>query len=105
MLVAPLWQLKKTSHFTQPTAISSARFCTLYRIHRTAILRQCMEWAKNSETLILLAQSPAEHGILALRFDFRYVGDSSGKFADFTDGGAVEDLRAVYEFMHGHLPR
>lgn len=105
MLVAPLWQLKKTSHFTRPTAISSARFCTLHRIHRTAILCHGIEWAKNSEKFSLLAQSLADRGILALRFDFRYVGDSSGKFADFTEGGEVEDLRAAYEFMQSHLPR
>ena len=45
-----------------------------------AILCHGMESAKNSEKLIFLAQSLAERGILALRFDFRYVGESSGKF-------------------------
>jgi putative redox protein len=58
-----------------------------------------MESAKHSQKLIFLAESLAARGILALRFDFRYVGDSSGKFADITYSGEVEDLQAAYEFM------
>lgn len=64
-----------------------------------AILCHGMESAKNSEKLIFLAQSLAERGVLALRFDFRYVGESSGKFADITYSGEVEDLQAAFEFM------
>jgi len=63
-----------------------------------------MESAKNSEKLIFLAQSLAERGILALRFDFRYVGESSGKFADITYSGEVEDLQATYGFMQSRQP-
>ena len=44
-----------------------------------------------------MAQALAERGILALRFDFSYVGESSGKFADITYSGEVEDLQAAYE--------
>ena len=58
-----------------------------------------MESAKNSEKLIFLARSLADRGVLTLRFDFRYVGASSGKFADITYSGEVEDLRAAYNFM------
>ena len=58
-----------------------------------------MESAKNSEKLIFLARSLADRGVLTLRFDFRYVGASSGKFADITYSGEVEDLRAAYKFM------
>jgi len=58
-----------------------------------------MESAKNSEKLIFLARSLADGGVLTLRFDFRYVGASSGKFADITYSGEVEDLRAAYKFM------
>ncbi len=47
-----------------------------------AILCHGMESDKNSEKLIFLARQLAERGILALRFDFSYVGESSGKFKD-----------------------
>ena len=63
-----------------------------------------MESAKNSEKLIFLARSLAARGVLALRFDFRYVGDSSGKFADITYSGEVEDLRAAHQFMQSRRP-
>ncbi len=63
-----------------------------------------MESAKNSEKLIFLANALAERGILALRFDFRYVGESSGKFEDITYSGEVEDLQAAYEFMQSRQP-
>jgi alpha/beta superfamily hydrolase len=69
-----------------------------------AILCHGMESEKNSEKLIFLAQSLAERGILALRFDFRYVGESSGKFADITYSGEVEDLQATYGFMQSRQP-
>ena len=58
-----------------------------------------MESAKNSEKLIFLAKSLAERGLLALRFDFRYVGASSGKFADITYSGEAEDLKAAYDLI------
>ena len=69
-----------------------------------AILCHGMESAKHSEKLIFLAQSLAERGILALRFDFRYVGESSGKFADITYSGEVEDLKAAYELIQSRQP-
>jgi len=72
--------------------------------HGAAILCHGMESAKNSEKLIFLAQSLAERGVLALRFDFRYVGESSGQFADITYSGEVEDLQAAYEFVQSHKP-
>jgi len=69
-----------------------------------AILCHGMESAKNSEKLIYLAQSLAERGILALRFDFRYVGESTAKFADITYSGEVEDLQAAFGFMQSRQP-
>ena len=69
-----------------------------------AILCHGMESAKNSEKLIFLARSLAEREILALRFDFRYVGESSGKFADITYSGEVEDLRAAYDLIQSRQP-
>ena len=64
-----------------------------------AILCHGMESNKDSEKLIFLGRQLAQRGILTLRFDFSYVGESSGKFADITYSGEVEDLRAAYEIM------
>src|SRR6185295_9234506 len=72
--------------------------------HGSAILCHGMESAKNSEKLIFLARALAHRGVLALRFDFRYVGESSGKFADITYSGEVEDLQAAYDFMQDRHP-
>jgi putative redox protein len=63
------------------------------------ILCHGMESTKNSEKLIHLAEQLAERGIHALRFDFSYVGESSGKFEDITYSGEVEDLQAAFELM------
>lgn len=73
---------------------------------RAVILCHGMESTKNSEKLIYLANQLAQRGICALRFDFSYVGESSGKFEDITYSGEVEDLCAAYEFMEvrGHGP-
>lgn len=64
-----------------------------------AILCHGMESTKNSKKLIWLADALAARGILALRFDFSYVGDSTGNFADITYSGEVADLRAAFELM------
>ncbi|MBM4298752.1 MAG: alpha/beta fold hydrolase, partial [Deltaproteobacteria bacterium] len=65
----------------------------------TVILCHGMESTKDSEKIVYLADQLAEHGIHALRFDFSYVGESSGKFENITYSGEVEDLRAAFEFM------
>ena len=66
------------------------------------ILCHGMESNRRSEKLIFLAEQLARRGMHALRFDFRYVGESSGKFADITYSGEVEDLRAAFELMGVH---
>src|SRR6478672_7820048 len=63
------------------------------------ILCHGMESNKDSDKLILLARTLAEHGVFALRFDFTYCGESSGSFADITCSGEVEDLRAAFDFV------
>jgi uncharacterized protein len=63
------------------------------------ILCHGMDSDKNSEKLIYLARALAERGVLALRFDFTYVGESSGKFSDITHSGEVEDLRAAFNLV------
>jgi len=72
--------------------------------HGAVILCHGMESDKNSEKLIFLGQQLAEKGILALRFDFSYVGESSGKFADITYSGEVDDLRAAFSLIQNHRP-
>ena len=67
--------------------------------HGTVILCHGMDSNRNSEKLVHLGRVLAKRGILTLRFDFAYVGDSSEKFADITYSGEVEDLRAACSFM------
>ena len=69
-----------------------------------AILCHGMDSDKNSEKLIFLARKLAEAGVLALRFDFAYVGESSGKYEDITYSGEVEDLKAAYALLQSHHP-
>jgi putative redox protein len=63
------------------------------------ILCHGMESDKSSEKLVLVARRLAERGILALRFDFAYVGESSGRFENITYSGEVEDLQAAYALL------
>jgi putative redox protein len=67
--------------------------------HGAVILCHGMESDKNSAKLVLLCQALAERGILAMRFDFAYVGESSGKFEDITYSGEVDDLAAAYALV------
>ena len=68
-------------------------------VNKGAILCHGMESNKESEKIFALSKALAEKGILALRFDFSYVGDSSGKFEEITYSGEVEDLEAACKFM------
>jgi putative redox protein len=67
--------------------------------HGAVILCHGMESDKNSEKLIYLGRKLAEASVLALRFDFAYVGESSGKFEDITYSGEVEDLKAAFSLL------
>jgi putative redox protein len=69
----------------------------------SAILCHGMESDKNSEKLVFLSQALAQRGILTLRFDFAYAGESSGNFEDITYSGEVDDLKAAYALMRTHL--
>jgi dipeptidyl aminopeptidase/acylaminoacyl peptidase len=68
------------------------------------ILCHGMESDKNSEKLVFLGETLASRGILALRFDFSYVGESTGKFEDITYSGEVDDLKAAYELVRNRNP-
>jgi alpha-beta hydrolase superfamily lysophospholipase len=63
------------------------------------ILCHGMESDKKSEKLVYLSRELARMGIFALRFDFSYVGESSGKFEDITYSGELEDLKAAYNVV------
>jgi len=63
------------------------------------ILCHGMESNKNSDKLVYVGRMLAERGLLALRFDFAYVGESSGKFEDITYSGEVEDLKAAHALV------
>ena len=70
----------------------------------SAVLCHGMESNKNSEKLIVLGEALAKHGVLALRFDFAYVGESSGKFEDITYTGEVDDLTAAFAWVQSRRP-
>lgn len=68
------------------------------------ILCHGMESDKNSEKLIFLGRQLAQSGVLTLRFDFAYVGESSGKFEEITYSGEVDDLQAAYALVRSRRP-
>jgi putative redox protein len=68
------------------------------------ILCHGMESDKSSEKLIFLSRTLAASGVATLRFDFSYVGESSGKFEDITYSGEVEDLKAAFHHMRQNFP-
>ena len=68
------------------------------------ILCHGMDSNKNSEKLVLLAEQLACTDILALRFDFSYVGESSGCFANITCSGELDDLKAAYAVIKNLMP-
>jgi len=68
------------------------------------ILCHGMESDKNSEKLIFLGRQLAQSGVLVLRFDFAYVGESSGKFEDITYSGEVDDLSSAYAWVQSRRP-
>ena len=70
----------------------------------TVILCHGMESNKESEKLAFLGRALAERGIPALRFDFSYAGESSGRFEDITYTGEVEDLAAACSTLQTRYP-
>ncbi|MBI2534099.1 MAG: alpha/beta fold hydrolase [Deltaproteobacteria bacterium] len=68
------------------------------------ILCHGMESNKDSDKLVLLSRALAQGGVMVLRFDFRYVGESSGRFEDITYSGEVEDLTAAHSLVQSRNP-
>ena len=69
------------------------------RSKAAVILCHGMDSSKASEKLMTMARELAQRGITALRFDFSYVGESSGKYEELTCSGETEDLAAAFAFM------
>jgi len=57
-----------------------------------------MEASKEGTKSVQLATAIAAAGVNALRFDFSYVGESEGAFADLTVSGEVDDLAGAWDF-------
>jgi len=69
------------------------------------ILCHGMDSNKESDKLVFLGRALAQRGLLTLRFDFAYVGESSGRFEDITYNGEVEDLSAAYAFIRSRCDK
>jgi putative redox protein len=62
-----------------------------------------MESTKEGTKHRRLGERLSTRGIATLRFDFSYVGESEGEFADLTFRGEVEDLGGAWDFLHEHV--
>lgn len=54
--------------------------------------------------LVVLAEELARAGFVAVRFDFRGAGDSSGRFRRTTFAGMRDDLRRVIKWVERNYP-
>jgi alpha-beta hydrolase superfamily lysophospholipase len=63
------------------------------------ILCHGMESTKEGTKHKLFAERLSDAGFSVLRFDFSYVGESEGEFADLTFRGEVEDLGGAWDFF------
>jgi pimeloyl-ACP methyl ester carboxylesterase len=62
-----------------------------------------MESTKEGTKHRLLADRFSRAGISVVRFDFSYVGESEGEFADLTFRGEVEDLAGAWRFFRERI--
>jgi putative redox protein len=60
-----------------------------------------MESTKEGTKHRWLAERLSSAGLSVLRFDFSYVGESEGEFADLTFRGEVEDLGGAWDYFLG----
>ena len=66
---------------------------------RGVILCHGMESTKEGTKHRRLADRLSRSGFTVLRFDFSYVGESDGDFADLTFRGEVEDLGGAWDYF------
>jgi alpha-beta hydrolase superfamily lysophospholipase len=67
------------------------------------ILCHGMESTKDGGKHRLLGERLSRAGISVLRFDFSYVGESEGEFADLTFRGEVDDLFGAWDFFRARV--
>jgi dipeptidyl aminopeptidase/acylaminoacyl peptidase len=68
------------------------------------ILCHGMESTKDGIKHLRLGERLSSAGLTVLRFDFSYVGESEGDFADLTFRGEVEDLGGAWDFLRSRVP-
>ncbi|MGH7897746.1 MAG: alpha/beta hydrolase, partial [Candidatus Binatia bacterium] len=68
------------------------------------ILCHGMESTKDGTKHRMLGERLSRAGLTVLRFDFSYVGESEGEFADLTFRGEVEDLAGAWRYLRGRMP-
>jgi dipeptidyl aminopeptidase/acylaminoacyl peptidase len=66
------------------------------------VLCHGMESTKDGTKHRALAAELETRGYVVLRFDFSFVGESSGRFQDLTIGGEVEDLGGACDWLWRH---
>lgn len=70
---------------------------------RLVILCHGMESSKEGDKSVALARALVAEGCDALRFDFSFVGESEGRFADLTVSGEVDDLAGAWAFARDRV--
>jgi uncharacterized protein len=73
------------------------------RTDSAVILCHGMESSKAGTKALRMATEFAAAGCHALRFDFSYVGESEGEFADLTVSGEVDDLVGAWRFVRERI--
>jgi alpha/beta superfamily hydrolase len=73
------------------------------RARSGVILCHGMESTKEGTKHRRLAERFSKAGLTVLRFDFSFVGESEGDFADLTFRGEVEDLGGAWDFLRSRL--
>jgi alpha/beta superfamily hydrolase len=62
-----------------------------------------MEGCKDGTKALYFAEEFCKLGYYFMRFDFRYSGDSEGKFEDITISGEIKDLEAAVAYLEKSL--
>ncbi len=70
---------------------------------RAVILCHGMESSKEGDKSVALAEALAAADCDTLRFDFSYVGESEGRFADLTVSGEVDDLAGAWQWVRRRI--
>ena len=69
----------------------------------TAIFAHCFTCTKDLKAIVKISRRLAENGITVVRFDFRGLGGSAGKFADSNFLTNLEDLKHVADWTAANV--